>query len=296
MTKRRSRGEGSIYFLRSKDLWVSKMTLPDGTYKVKYGKTQKAVRDWLVASQNALRQGLLAKDNSTTVAEFLANYMETVGKHTLRPKTIEVYSYLIRLHIVPVIGKLKLVQLRPDHLQSLYSQKLESGLSRRTVQFMHTIIHRSLDQAFQWGLVVRNVADLAQAPSPNRKPLKIFTPSEVHTFLNWVKEHRYYLIYLLAIYCGFREGEVLGIYVEDCDLEKGIIQVRHTVQSIAGQGLIITEPKTEKSRRSVTVPQTALAALKKHVNQLNKKHGLIFSTSSGKPISPRNILRHFKLL
>ena len=293
MSRRRSRGEGSIYFLEKKGLWVAKVTLPDGSRKVKYSKTQKVVREWLVASQNAIRQGSFVKDDGLILSEYLTRYMEDVGKHNLRPKTIEVYSYLIRLHIIPSIGHLRLVHLRPDHLQTLYSQKLESGLSKRTVQFIHSILHKTLDQAMKWGLVPRNVSDLVEAPSPKRRPPTIFDSNQVNTFLNSVKEHRYYPIYVLAIYCGFREGEVLGIHFEDIDLEKGMINVRHAVQALKG-GIVITEPKTESSRRSVTVPEFALDVLKKHLEQLENNQGLIFSTSTGKPISPRNLIRHFK--
>ncbi len=140
--------------------------MPDGKSRLKYAKDQRTVREWLQAQQNQLRQGLLPKDDSVTVAQFLANYMETVGKHTLRPKTIEAYSYLIRTHIIPTLGKIRLSQLRPDHIQSLYAQTLEKGLSRRTVQFIHSIIHKSLEQAMRWGLAVRNVSDLVDPPSP----------------------------------------------------------------------------------------------------------------------------------
>ncbi len=90
--KRRSRNEGSIFCRQSKKLRVAKTTLPDGKNRLKYAREQKAVREWLQAQQSQPRQGLLPKDDTVTVAQFHANHMETVGKHTLRPKTIEPYS------------------------------------------------------------------------------------------------------------------------------------------------------------------------------------------------------------
>lgn len=291
--KHRSHNEGSIYWDKGKNLWVAKISLPDGKRKVKYSKSQKAVKEWLVTAQNQLRQGLLPKDDSITVSQYIDNYMENVGKHNLRPKTIEVYSYLIRLHIVPVIGHIKLTQLRPDHLQALYSQKLESGLSKRTVQFIHSVIHKSLHQALKWGMVARNVAELVEAPRPKRNPPILWNPDQMNLFLNHAEKNKYYMIFLLATYCGFREGEVLGIHVEDCDLDRGTINVTHTVQTLKG-GLVITEPKTESSRRAVTVPKTALIALKKYIRAMNKKEGLVFTTSTGGPISPSNVVKAFK--
>ena len=86
MSKRRSRGEGSIYFLEKKGLWVAKVTLPDGSRKVKYSKTQKVVREWLVASQNAIRQGSFVKDDGLILSEYLTRYMNDIGKAFSLPR------------------------------------------------------------------------------------------------------------------------------------------------------------------------------------------------------------------
>jgi integrase len=292
--KRRSRNEGSIFFRPSKKLWVAKITLPDGKTRLKYAKDQKTVREWLQVQQNQLRQGLLPKDEQVTVAQFLGNYMETVGKHTLRPKTIEAYSYLIRIHILPALGKIKLSQLRPDHIQSLYAQTLEKGLSRRTVYFIHSILHKSLEQALRWGLVVRNVSDLVDPPSPAKRQPTVYTPDQVHQFLASAKGHRFYALFVLAIYGGFREGELLGLQVEDCHLDTGLITVNHAVQYQLGKGVVITEPKTDRSKRSVKLPVTAVKVLKRHIKELNRNQGLLFTTASGKPINPRFLIKSFK--
>ena len=294
--KRRSRGEGSIYFLEKKGLWVSKITLPDGTRKVKYGKYQKDVREHHQTAMNHLRQGVLPKDDKMTISQFATSYMKTVGKHTLRQKTIEGYSSLIRVHIIPSIGKVRLSELRPDHLQTLYSQKLESGLSRRTVHFIPSIIHKFLDQALKWGLVVRNVADLVDAPTPQRRNLTVWNKEEVNRFLDYTEVHdpRFYPAFLLCIYGGFREGEVLGIHRSDVNLDRGTVTVNHAAQYLLGKGVIITQPKTDRSRRSVKIPKSTLIVLKGHMEGLKENQRLLFTTDSGKPINPRFLIKHFK--
>ena len=295
MPRRRSRGEGFLYYLKGKGLWVSKITLPDGTRKVKYGKLQKDVRDHHLNALRQVKEGLMPKDDTITVAQFVTNYMETVGKHNLRPKTIESYSSLLKTHIVPGLGKTRLSQLRPDHLQTLYSQKLESGLSKRTVHFIHSLMHKFLDQALKWGMVVRNVADLVEAPSPVRRQLTVWNREEVNKFLNHVKENnpRFFPLYVLAIYGGFREGEVLGIHKNDVSLLKGTVTVNHAVQYLMGKGVVITEPKTDRSRRSVKLPATALNVLKIHTEGMESNQ-LLFTTDSGKPINPRFLVKKFK--
>ena len=136
---------------------------------------------------------------------------------------------------------------------------------------------------------------MVQAPRPIKKAPSFFNQEQLSLLLQSVKGHRYYLIYLLLVYGGFREGEVLGIHVEDCDMVNKVINVRHQVLTLKG-GLVISEPKTESSKRAVTLPQTVMSELKIQLEQLNRKQGLVFTTSSGKPISPRNLIRHFKLV
>src|SRR5512146_2938801 len=140
MTRRRSRNEGSIYFIREKGLWAAQLTMQDGSRRVKYSKKQGAVKEWLLASRNALRNGLLPNNEQTTVSQFLGVYLDTVGKQTLRPRTQEIKESLVRVHLNPALGSIKLKDLRPDHLQSFYAQELQSGLSKRTVQLLHVTL------------------------------------------------------------------------------------------------------------------------------------------------------------
>lgn len=304
MARKRSAGEGSIYFKKDRGLWCAMVTLPNGKRKTHYGQTQKEVKTWLLGQREAVRDQNWVETESITLSEFLDRYMADVGEHTLRPKTIEAYSYLIRLHIKPEIGNLRLTALRPDHLQNLYSQKLNSGLSRRTVQFIHGVLHKSLSQAMRWGLVGRNVADLADPPSLKRKELQTFNLDQMNVFLEAVRGHRWENIYLLASATGMREGELLGIHLADVQLDKGMIQVRHTIQYLVGKGLVVGEPKSEKSKRTVTLPSFAVEAIKRQLDYRSTikesagqgwtESGLLFTTGNGTPISPRNLIRHFK--
>jgi integrase len=291
--RRRARNEGSVYWIEKKGLWAGQITLPDGTRKFKYSKKQGEVKDWLLTARSELKQGIYTKKDGITVSDFMAKYMETVGKHTLRPTTQEGNWSQIRNHINPTIGKIKLKDLRPDQIQSLYSQKLSQGLSRRTVQLLHVNLRTALKQAVKWGLVARNVTDFVQAPRPVKTTPTFFTKEQLNTFLESVREDKWYVIFVLLVYGGFREGEVLGIHYEDCDMVNRVINVRHTVITLR-TGLIIGEPKTKSSKRAVTLPKIAYDELKKHLDQLDINHGLIFTTSAGTPIYPRNFIRHFK--
>lgn len=290
--KRRANNEGTI-FQESSGLWVAEISLPGGKRKRKRSKIQRVVREWLLAQRDAARDGLVVENDKVTLGDFLDRYIRDIGEHTLRPKTLEAYNYLIRMHIKPDLGSVRLSQLRPEHLQTLYSQKLNSGLSHRTVQFMHSILHKALEQATRWGLVVRNVSDLVDPPVVKRKAPDTLSADQVNQFLDQVKASRFYPMYCLA-FVGLREGEILDLHIEDFDRVEHTIHIKHAVQYLVGKGLVITEPKTEKARRSIKLPDFVYDPLVQHVDQQNRNQGLMFVTSAGTPFSPRNFFRDYK--
>lgn len=292
MSKRRANNEGSTFKESSTGYWCAEMTLPNGKRKRKRSKKQQVVKEWLLEQRTDLRNGFLLPDDNIRFGDYLDRFLKDVAAPTLKPKTADSYRWLIERHIKPNLGHIVLTKLRPDHLQSLYSQKLEEGLSKRTVQHMHAVIRRSLNLAMKWDLIFRNPASLVTAPTPDKKPPKTLSKSQAKTFLESVKEHRWYPIYVLAITTGMRQGEILGLRWEDVDLESGKLSVNRTVQNLRGQ-IIEGTPKTAGSRRTIALPGYTLDTLREHNRARGEKEGLLFSTSSGRAVSPRNVLRHF---
>ena len=287
MGKRRAKGEGTI-FKEKTGLWVAEITLPGGKRKRKRSKHQKVVKEWLLAQREALRQGLIVENDGITLTQLLDKFLEMVSLN-LQPKTVDSYKYIVESHIKPEIGHIKLLQLHPEQLQSLYNKKLDEGLSKRTVQYIHSVTRRALNLALKWGYIYRNPTDLVSPPTPKKKAPITLSEGEIVKFLESVKYHRWYPIYVLAVGTGMREGEILGLRWEDVDLENGVISVTNTVYTIRGK-TYIGEPKSENSRRTIALPEYALDVL----NTLESGSGLIFTTSSGKPVSQRNLLRHFQ--
>lgn len=295
MVKRRAKGEGSIWYDKTNSRWMAKITLPNGNRRTKSGKERQEVLDWLAEQRVSAARGTYTTGEDVTLGDFIDSYMRDVAIHNLRPRTFESHSGYVRNHIKPELGHIKLSKLRPDHVQAFYAKKLEEGLAKRTVEYMHAILHKILKQAVRWDLVARNVTDLVDPPRPKQTPPKVWTTEQVKTFLDAVKDHHYYLIYLIAIYTGMRQAEILGIHKQDIDLENGIINVKNQVQPIRGKGLVVTQVKTEKSKRPVTLPETVLTLLRTHLESVES--GLIFTASKGNTASaiwPHNLYRHFK--
>lgn len=288
---RRSNGEGSIFLRESDGLWVGQIYV-NGQRKVKYSKTQKVVRDWIQEQKQAVKDGTYLPKDTYTVTSFMGRYFSDIAEHNLAPRTILSYRSLWRKHIEPSLGSIKLSQLRVDHLQKLYSDKLNEGLSRRTVQYIHHFIHTVLEYAYKWSLIPRNIADLADPPSQEKDSAVVLTTDQAKQLLDLAKidSHKFYTLYLCAISMGLREGELLALDWGCIDFDKNTLRVEKQLQYIPGHGLTIKSPKTDSSYRTLPLPEMTRQAL---LELKGEETGLVFHTSVGTPYSPRNILRYF---
>jgi integrase len=302
---KRGQGEGSIY-QRSDGRWTAVISLDNGKRKSFYSKTRKEVQDKLVIALRDQQQGLPMAPEKQTLSQFLGVWLTDSVKPTVRPRTIESYSQLVRVHIVPdAIGRRVLARLSPQDLQAFLNGMLAKGLSPRTVQYLHAIIRSALNQALRWGFVARNVATLVDSPRVRRPEIKPLTPEQARCFLEVAKDDRLAALYAVAIALGLRQGEALGLRWQDVDLDGAMLRVSLALQRVNGK-LQLVEPKTDRSRRSVPLPPVAVVALRQHrVHQLEERllagerwqnNGLVFTTTIGTPLDGHNVTRQFKML
>ena len=122
MAKIRGHGEGSIY-KRKDGLWVAQI-LAQGTKLYKYCKTQREARDWLQETRSQIQSGLKLASAQITLSQFLLQWLES-HRASIRPNTFQQYSYIVNHHLLPGIGRIRLKDLRPDHIQALYNSSSE---------------------------------------------------------------------------------------------------------------------------------------------------------------------------
>lgn len=303
MPKRRGHGEGSIY-QRKDGRWCATVTVGrDATGKLKrryiYGATAKEVQEKKTRLLADQLNGLPVEPSKQNLKQFLETWLEDTAKTSVAPRTYARYESLVRVHIVPALGNIALGKLSAQHLQRFYRQKQEAG-EHNIAKKCHVLLHRALGQALRWGLVPRNVADLVDAPRVPHKEMKVLTPEEAQKFLEAAQGDRFYALYALAIACGLRLGELLGLKWEDIDFGAGTLQVRRQLQWVKG-GPQFMEPKTKQSRRTIFLPPLAVTALKEHRKKQREErlrladvwqdNGLVFCTEIGTPINPPNLHR-----
>lgn len=200
------------------------------------------------------------------------------------------------------IARIPLTKLSPQHVQRMYREKQEAALTR-TVSLMHSVLHKALGQAVKWGLIPQNVVEAVDPPRIPKKEFRPLSPDEVSSFLETAKEDRLYAMYVLAVSCGLRLGELLGLKWEDIDFANGTARIVRQLQWIKGAGPVLSEPKSAKARRTIVLPLNAQAALKKHrIRQIEERlklgeawreWGLVFTTTTGTPLDPRSVYDSF---
>jgi integrase len=180
-------------------------------------------------------QGAYVEPSRLTLTRFLRDQWLPSLTGQVRPTTLHGYRTNLERYVLPAIGGLTLQRLTPAHLNTVYGSLLASGgkegrpLSPRTVQAVHMTVRKALGDAARWGLVVRNVAELASPPRPRRAEMQIWTAEELRRFLEHVQAERLHALWMLAASSGMRRGELLGLRWVDVDLDRSRVAVRQTL-------------------------------------------------------------------
>jgi integrase len=222
----------------------------------------------------------------------------------VRQRTWERYEQIVRVHLKPALGRVKLKALTPAHARVLYREKLDSGLATRTVNYVHTTLHKALKDAVADELIPRNAAASVKSPRPGKKEIRPLTREQARKFLESAHGDRFEALYVLAVHCGLREGELLGLRWADLDLDAGTLAVRRTLSETKKHGHVFELPKNGKGR-NVRLTARAAQALKRHRKaQLEERmrlaglwedYDLVFPNQVGKTMNAKNLTaRNFK--
>jgi integrase len=304
---KRGNGEGSIGRRKSGG-WCAQYTVYTSEGRKRrtlYGKTRQEVAAKL-SKALADREGGLTFDAGTlTVGEYLARWLSHSVRDTVSQKTYERYESIVRVHLSPALGRIKLKAITPGHVRGLYREKLDTGLAPRSVLHIHRTLSKALKQATDDGLIPRNAAASVKPPQARREEMQPLSRDQVRTFLDTVKGDRMEALYVLAVTSGLRQGELLALKWEDVDLERTnpTLEVRRSLSETRGRRSFVT-PKSGRGRH-LRLSKRAVSALGAHrKRQLEERvrkaglwedQGLIFPSEVGTLMSGRNLYRAFKI-
>lgn len=292
---RRSRGDGSVY--RTKDgSWRGAVSLgrgPDGRRIRRYvsGRTKTAV---LQQVQRIRRESSAGGQDlavgSVTVEAFLARWLESV--RGLAPSTWRSYESVVRVHVVPALGRVRMRELTPLHVQAMLDGERRRGTGGRTLLAIYQTLHRALAMAVRWRVVASNAAQGVEAPRHRRQEGRALDPAEVAAVLRALEGNRLHALYVVAAHTGMRQGELLALGWEHVDLAAGRVRVERTLlRGKVDEDPRFGAPKTASSRRVVPLGEETVEVLRAHRRrQLQERlgaggawrdYGLVFCRPDG---------------
>src|SRR5829696_5664320 len=182
--KQLGNGAGTVYPRKNKD---GKVTGYRGSYVVNgkrfyvSAKTKTETEQKLRQAMTDADRGLIFEAGALVLSDYLDMWLRNI-EDTVRQRTWERYEQIARVHLKPTLGRLKLKNLTPTHVRSLYRSKLDAGLAPRTVNYIHITLHKALKDAVADGLIPRNATEGIKAPRPTKKEIRPLSPNEMRGF------------------------------------------------------------------------------------------------------------------
>jgi integrase len=277
------------------------------------GRTKAVVKEKLIQVVADMEAGL-KRAEGYTVAEAVKDWLDK-GLKGRADKTVETLRGLAEQHVIPLIGAIKLKELTADHVDE-WLDGLTDMLSTRTLQAVHSILKRAIRQAQARDKVMRNVAELVTTPKGREgRPSRALTLDQATAVLEAARTRPLYAYVVLSLMTGIRTEEARALRWDHVQAwtgreggwrpvtEVGFDHERFAIcvwRSVRVDG----DTKTEKSRRTLELPEEAVDALKEHrrrqaawrleVGAAWEDHGLVFCSQAGTPLDAHNVRRAFR--
>lgn len=276
------------------------------------GKTQKEVREKMQAAAVELNNGTYKEPSKMTVGEWLdiwqAEYLGSTKPHTKKS-----YSGIIKNHIKPAVGAIRLSALTPMQVQRLINsvkstRRTTAGkdLNPKTSKNVHGVLHSALQQAYLCGYISSNPADRVILPKRTKAEISVLEDQQISAFLKAIEGHPFQYLYLVDLFTGMRQSELLGLQWSDVDFDNKTVYVKRQLQYLgrAHGGYQYSTPKNNKPR-VIVLPDKAVEALKKQRGKQsqmrllagelwNNPDDLVFTNEMGEHLKHDLVYRHLK--
>ena len=285
MSKRRPSWDGMVR-KREDGRWEGRIVAGhkrngEPIFRYVLAKSQKELLDKLHRDMELFQGAELTEDSRLSLGEWLDRWMEDYAAHTLRPSTLRSYEQYIRCYIKPCLGGKTVSRITRMDIQKLYTKLKHEGrvhdhpeygheLSDSMVLRIHAMLHRCLKDAETAHVILRNPVAGAAVPKAASKPRQILTREQMDAFLAVVdKNETWRDFFYTELTTGLRRGEICGLMWQDFDERAGTLKVVRSVNVPKAGVLEIGETKTDRGRRTITLPPSTVQRLKER-----KKHAV----------------------
>lgn len=264
----------------------------EGTQFKKTFKTKKAALEYnanltLNNNTNDFRN---SRESTITLKNYSNAWLE--AKIDLRLRTLEQYSSILKLHILPRLGNYQLVELNTPIIRNWYNSLIIKGLSRSTAAKCYRLIRTILNSAIDDGMLKLNPCKIKGAGVDKSCERPVATIQEIFKLAEQIDE-RYRLVILLASFACLRLGEILALETSSVDIENMTVSVTKQVQELADGKNYFSAPKTDAGIRKVSLPGFMKQEILDHLTNFvsSSNDSLLFSSSTGNPIRRKVLYR-----
>ena len=273
------------------------------------GKTKADVEAKMRAVQHEIDEsGCYHEASKMTVSQWLDTWATEYCNH-IKPRTLDSYKSVIEHHLKPSFGKIKLSELTPVNIQSAYNRmknvKTGEPLTAKALKNCHGVLHMALQVAVDNELIRRNPADKAKLPKVRQTEIKPLNDEDVRNFLTAIVGTEYERVYMVTLFTGLREGEVLGLTWDEIDYKKGTITIKHQLQKRRGSGGEYSLVSTKNGKSRTITPAPFVIELLKTQERIQKRMqaktadwsnpmGLVFTHDDGRNLCAQTVYLCFK--
>lgn len=266
-------------------------------------QNQKALEKFALEFEEKVKSGKYLDGEKITFKDFVEVWFTDYGNTHLEQSSIQLYRHLLKLHIIPEIGHLKLSKVLPAHLNKLYNtlnterkDGKPGGYAPKTIKHVHNTISGIYSSAVKWNIVTYNPCDRVEPPkmTATRDKLKYFTLEQTELFLSLLdkeytttcKAHdrvddtgktyhvadysetrsiplQFRLFYQMALFCGLRRGELVALEWSDLDFTDNSVSITKSTACVNGKP-VTKGTKTNSSIRKISVPASVMYLAKKY--------------------------------
>jgi integrase len=267
--------------------WQARYPGPDGLDRPapETFATKTDAEVWLTLKEAEIRNGdwINPDAGKVSLAEYAATWIDE--RPGLRPKTLELYRYLLRRHLSQVLGPVAIAEIQPGHVRSWRKELLDGGVSEVTMAKAYRLLKAVLNTALDDGVIRRNpcrIKGAGREKSPERPTLTVVQAYGLAEAIG----QRYRALVLLAMFSSLRWGELGALRRCDIDLAARTVRVSRQLAEARGGGFAFGPPKSEAGTRVVTIPEVITPVVQWHLSCFARPgdDGLVFTSPRGGPL------------
>ena len=271
------------------------------------GKSKQDVRRRMNEMIVAVDQGAFIDKTRQTLQEWMDEWFETFVVYSIKNYTADSYRTIMKCHIFPALGSIRISDLTPTKIQQFYNQLLiVKGLSPKTVKNVHGVLHKALEKAKTLRMIPYNPTEACELPRVEKSEITPLDQEGIKALLKELSEEKYSIVYEVTLFTGMRQGEVLGLTWDCVDFEKQTINIKkQLIKTHKVNGEYVLESTKNGKSRVIHAGSTVMGWLREQQQQQaemanaagsawNNAWNLVFTNELGGHLCHFTVYRRFK--